>query len=78
MKVMGNSVGNRNLQKSCTFLPLGKKLQPTAVGCHFKKSFFTAGAVTFYLMVKKCNLSEDLVMAYVFQQLLCITYALTP
>jgi hypothetical protein len=38
----------------------------------------TAGAVTFYLMGQTCNFSSDSVRAYVFQQLLCRTYALTP
>jgi hypothetical protein len=26
------------LHRSCRFVPLGKKLQPTPVGCNFKKS----------------------------------------
>jgi len=38
----------------------------------------TVGAVTFYLRGQTCTFSADSVRAYVFQQLLCITYALTP
>jgi hypothetical protein len=39
---------------------------------------FTAGALTFYLRVQWCTFSSDLVRAYVFQQLICRTHALTP
>jgi hypothetical protein len=38
----------------------------------------TVWAITFDPRVLICTFSEDSVRAYVFQQLLCITYALTP
>jgi len=38
----------------------------------------TTGAITFYLRVHCYNYSSDSVRAYDLQQLLCITYALTP
>jgi hypothetical protein len=36
-------MGNMNLQKSGHNAPLGKKLQPTPVGCNFKKSLLVQG-----------------------------------
>jgi len=38
----------------------------------------TVWAITFDPRVSTCTFSADSVRAYVFQQLLCITYALTP
>jgi hypothetical protein len=38
----------------------------------------TTGAITFYQRGQTCNFSSDSVRAYVFQQLLCWTYVLTP
>jgi hypothetical protein len=38
----------------------------------------TVGAVTFYLRGQTCSFSADSVRAYVIQQVLCKTYALTP
>jgi hypothetical protein len=38
----------------------------------------TAGAITFDPRGQTCSFSADTVRAYVFWQLLCITYALTP
>jgi len=60
------------------FVPLGKKLQPTPAGGELQEVTLTAGAITFYLRGQTCNFSSDSVRAYVFQQLLCSAYALTP
>jgi hypothetical protein len=74
----GNTLVYTNLQRKCRFVPLGKKLQPTPVGGLLQEVMVTVGAVTFYLRGQTCTFSADSVRAYVFQQLLCITYALTP
>ena len=47
------------------------------LGCIFNL-VFTVGAVTFYVRGQTCNFFADLVRAYVFQQLLYRTNALTP
>ncbi len=38
----------------------------------------TAGTVFFYLKGQTCNFYADSVRVYIFQQLLCRTFALTP
>jgi len=68
---------NMNLMKSCHNVPLGKKLQCTPAGGQLQLVTYTAGAITFYLRVHCDKFSSDSVRAHVFQQLLCITYALT-
>jgi endonuclease/exonuclease/phosphatase family metal-dependent hydrolase len=50
----------------------------TMVGGLLHKVIITAGAITFYLRVHCDHFPADSVRAYVFQQLLCRTYALTP
>ena len=67
-----------NLMRNYKFVLLGKKLQPTPCRPQLQEVTVTAGAVTFYLRGQTCNFSSDSVRAYVFQQLLCRTYALTP
>jgi len=79
MILTGNTMVNMDLQRKCRLVPLGKKLQPTPVGYNFKKSFsLYEGAITFFPRLPTCTFSTDSVRAYVFWQLLCKTYALTP
>jgi hypothetical protein len=68
----------RDKHKTYKSLVKGKKLQPAKAGNTIKKSFFSIWAITFYQMVHCDNFFADSVRAHVFQQLLCITYALTP
>jgi hypothetical protein len=67
-----------NLMRNYKFVPLGIKLQPTPCRPQLQEVTVTARAVTFYLRVQMCNFSSGSVRAYVFQQLLCGAYALTP
>jgi hypothetical protein len=38
INLTGNTIGSMNLQKSGHNVPVGKKLQPTSVGCNLNKS----------------------------------------